>query len=62
MADSVGKLFSCLKKCQANNEPPYENLYYISGVIERIFHKIKISFFTMYSYRRLKFGQYSAVL
>ena len=37
-------IFRSLIKCQAHNKPPYKNLYFISGVIKRIVHKINIIF------------------
>ena len=41
-------IFRGLIKCRAHNNPPYRNLYFISGVIKIIFHTIKISLCTMY--------------
>ena len=41
-------IFWGLIKCQAQTKPPYKNLYFVSGVIKRIFHTIKISLFTIY--------------
>ena len=37
-----------LIKCRANDKPPYKILYFISVVIKRIFHTVKISLCTMY--------------